>query len=56
MGAAARRALWLRRSAEAIVDDDVWRMGYTSDGGGWRVDASLRGFEKLSVELITTVH
>lgn len=34
MGAAARRALWLRRSAEAIVGDEVWKMTTRQDGGG----------------------
>lgn len=49
MGAAARRALWLRRSAEAIVGDEVWRMGYTSR---CRRMAGGKVFKKLSaVEL-----
>jgi hypothetical protein len=52
MGAAARRALWLRRSAEAIVGDEVWRMGYTSR---WRRMAGGNVFKKLSaVELGTS--
>lgn len=46
MGAAARRALWLRRSAEAIVGDEVW----IKDGGGKMAECE---FKKLSsVELL----
>lgn len=49
-GAEARRALWLRRSAEAIV---VMRSGSRWAEGRGR-DASLKSYRRWSVELLGT--
>ena len=49
-GAEARRALWLRRSAEAIV---VMRSG-SRWAEGRRRDASLKSYRRWSVELLGT--